>query len=118
MKFPEYFPEGCPPQNAEPESIEAYRLCKTESITRVDFYSFYELGKNIKGNINGYGVSVIGNYGEASTLSKMPTHKKEYLACGVTDPDCGVVLRTPSRNLSSHITWWLYEDATPEKYFK
>ena len=62
--------------------------------------------------------SVLSDEQEANVLASMPAHRKDYLARGCTAPICGEILRTPSRNSSSHITWWLYENATPEKYFK
>lgn len=118
MRFPDYFPEGCPPSEAISKEVEVFRMCKSNVIEHSDFLSFYELGKNINGNVNGYGISVICDSGQAHTLSQMPAHRQEYLAKGSTKSDCGVILETPSRNISSHITWWLYEGATPEKYFK
>lgn len=118
MKYPDYFPSNCPPVEACAEEVPAYRMCKTNCITRSDFQSYYEMGKNFGGKINGYGVSVLSDEQEANVLASMPAHRKDYLARGCTAPICGEILRTPSRNSSSHITWWLYENATPEKYFK
>ena len=118
MKYPDYFPVNCPPKDACAEEVTAYRMCKTDNIDRSDFQSYYEMGKDFGNNVNGYGVSVLSDIKEASVLAKMPAHRKDYLAQGCTASICGEILRTPSKNKSSHITWWLYEDATPEKYFK
>lgn len=118
MKFPSYFPPNCPPDDAEAREVNAYRICKSSNISRADFRSFYEEGKDIKGKIQGYGISVFSDGKEAITLLKMPTHRSQYLAKGITSMECGVIKPTPSHSWSSHITWWLYENATPEKYFK
>lgn len=118
MKYPDYFPQGWPPDDAVAEEIEAYRICKTSIIAHSDFRSFYEEGKNIRGNILGFGVSVLSNIKEANTVLKMPAHRKEYIAKGVTKANCGVIKYTPSSKHSSHYTWWLNEDATPERYFQ
>ena len=57
MKFPSYFPKGCPPQGAKNIEYEAYRICKNKNILREDFLSYYQLGlakdsKNIKKHKN------------------------------------------------------------------
>ncbi len=118
MKYPNYFPQGCPPDDAVAKEIDAYRICKSSIITHSDFLSFYEEGKKIYGNILGYGISIFSNINEAYTVLKMPAHRKEYIAKGITNSDCGVIKYTPSSKHSSHYTWWLYENATPEKYFQ
>ena len=61
MKYPDYFPSNCPPVEACAKEVPAYRMCKTNCITRSDFQSYYEMGKNFGGKINGYGVSVLSD---------------------------------------------------------
>lgn len=117
MDFPAYFPQGCPPSDAQEKELIAYRLCKSNPVVISDFYSYYQLRLDFNG-VNGYGVSLFTDLNEAITLKKMPAHKNEMLAKGVTSHLCGLMKETPTRRFSSHITWWLYEDARPENYFQ
>lgn len=44
-----------------------------------------------------------------------------FIAKGVTDMECGPCQLTSERVIedkSSHVDWWIYEDATPELYFE
>ncbi|MCI6058627.1 MAG: hypothetical protein MR701_02090 [Clostridiales bacterium] len=116
MKFPNYFPEGCPPKDAISKEEVVYRVCKNDPITRKDFASYYELGKG-KHDVKHYGVSVFSNCGEAKTICLMPNHRQEFVAKGKTVEECGVIKATPSNKNSSHITWWLYEEARPQEHF-
>jgi len=116
MKFPDYFPEGCPPEDAISKEIIVYRICKNNPIERKDFASYYELNKG-KSDIKHYGVSVFSNSNEAKMICLLPNHRQEFIATGKTAEECGKIKLTPSIKSSSHITWWLYENARPEKYF-
>ena len=82
----------------------------------LDFDSYYELGKG-KSDVKHYGVSIFSNCGEAKTICQMPNHRQEFVAKGKTVEECGVIKATPSNKNSSHITWWLYEEARPEEHF-
>ena len=103
-KFPDYFPKNCPPTDAVENEIQAYRICKSNPVAHSDKF---------------YGVSLFTDANEAKAIAKMPNHKNEFIAVGITKAECGVVKHTPpySNPASSHITWWLYEGAKPENYF-
>lgn len=116
MKFPNYFPKDCPPKDASPKELIVYRVCKNNPITRQDFASYYELGKG-NSDVKHYGVSVFSNSREARVICSMPNHRLEFIAEGKTADECGVIMKTPSHKNSSHITWWLFENARPEKHF-
>lgn len=118
-KFPDYFPKNCPPTDAVENEIQAYRICKSNPVAHSDFLSYYELGKPIKSTDKFYGASLFTDANEAKAIAKMPNHKNEFIAVGITKAECGVVKHTPpySNPVSSHITWWLYEGAKPENYF-
>lgn len=122
MKFPSYFPKGCPPQGAKNIEYEAYRICKNKNILREDFLSYYQLGlaKDSK-NIKKYGISLDTNREHLIGLLGLPAQKNRGMKCvakGITKKNLGVVLLTPSSQYQSHLTWWLKEDADPENYFK
>ena len=119
--YPEFFPKNCPPIEAIDEEIESYRLCPNNEISHYDFLSFYELGKLKHSNdIKKYGVSLLTDYQQSIAMLGMPKYKKsnnKYIAKGKTAKGLGVVLRTPSKDLSTHITWWLKINSQPENYF-
>lgn len=117
MNFPDYFPNGCPPEDAKAIEILAYRICKNNPITHEDFLSYYELGKRFNG-VNGYGVSLLVDLKEANTILAMPAHRRDLIAKGLTARECGVLKQTSSNIRKSHFTWWLYEKAEPEKHFE
>ena len=119
MQFPEYFPVGCPPCDAKTDSDKVlYRFCfKPDEITEMDFKSYYQLGIPFKG-IKGFGLSMLSSKNEAKEYLKLPTTKKFKGLCVGTSGEDGVWLETPSDNIYSHITWWLYKDVTPWKRFQ
>lgn len=122
MNFPKYFPQGCPPSDARAEEIIVFRICNSSQITHNDFKSYYELGKrwiNPK-DFRYYGVSVFKDKNETQMLLGMPNNKNKYIAEGITSKNCGVIKQGTSnnKNSTSHITWWLFDGAEPEKYFK
>ena len=118
MKYPEYFPQDCPPEDAQTLEIEAYRGCQNNVITRDDFKSYYELGKKCN-KVEAYGVSLFTDFREVQVMMAMPNFRLNhpFIAKGITKSECGEIKYT-GKNHKSHITWWLYEDSTPEAYFQ
>lgn len=121
-KYPDYFPEGCPPSDAVNDEIEVFRTCINEDkVTSDDFKSYYEMdNERWKNNINAYGLSVMLKQEDCVKLMKLPGMRKKFksIAKGKTYNSMGVIKQTPSKTYKSHYTWWLYEDAEPEKVFK
>ncbi len=122
MRYPNYFPKGCPPKEADNTERIVYRICKDANINHTDFLSFYEMGiMQNSTDIKKYGISVNKNKDELITLLGMPSQKNKNMKCiakGITKKDLGVSAQTPSNTMPSHITWWLKENADPENYFK
>ncbi len=118
MKYPEYFPKDCPPSDAQSLEIEAYRGCHNETVTRDDFKSYYELGKG-SNKAEYYGVSLFTDFEEVKVMMSMPNFRRNhpFVAKGITKAECGEIKYT-GKSHKSHITWWLYEDATPEINFQ
>lgn len=122
-QYPDFFPDGCPPNDAESMEIKVYRLVKGDKITKSDFMSFYEEGRDARSPIFPYiefGLSVNSEYDELKKYWRgSPALKKKFkqIASGLTHKNTGVVKPTPSKMQKSHYTWWLYKDAKPEKYF-
>ncbi|WP_077356116.1 hypothetical protein [Virgibacillus halodenitrificans] len=121
--YPKFFPDGCPPEDAEPMELKVYRLVKEDKISKDDFKSFFEEGRdarNPKLPYVEYGLSVNTKYEEIKKYWRgNPALKKKFrnVASGLTYKYTGVVKPTPSKAQRNHYTWWLCKDASPENYF-
>lgn len=125
-RFPENFPEECPPEKAKIEKIYVYRLIKGDNPEENDFKSFIDMKK--KFNVNKkypfieYGISVFTDYKELNNMRLGSILlKKNYksLAGGYTYLCTGVIQYTPGKTRNfSHVTWWLYRNINPANYFK
>jgi hypothetical protein len=122
-KFPNFFPNLCPPKEAKEENILVYRLTKNNPPIAEDFLSHVLLNPNkTYTDIRAYGLSVFWDYNEIkNALNLNPRLRKfKYISYGNTFEYTGVILRTSDEksNSKSHTTWWLYEDIYPHTYFK
>jgi hypothetical protein len=121
--YPEFFPEGCPPEDAQPMEIMVYRLIKGESIDNEDFKSFFELGRDARHPtfpFIEYGISINTDYQELKSYWRgSGALKKAYknIGAGITQKNNGVIKYTPTKQQKSHHTWWLNKAAKPEDYF-
>ena len=120
-KFPDYFPEGCPPASAKDSEITLYRLCKDMVPCKADFVSFYLINpEKYRNCINAYGLSVFPSIEDCNIArSKAPRlRKKPYSAKGENNEDRGKYVFTPSNANPNHITWWVYEGVEPHTFFE
>lgn len=135
-KYPESFPENFErdllPKGAKKENIPVYRVIKYGKIDRVGFIGWYEevlrglipLPKR-KINLEDpgiYSTSCNVEYSEAQYMLKvfMRHHPRVFIAKGETESSCGPSQLTSEREEreDTHVDWWIYEGAEPEKYFK
>ena len=119
--FPSYFPEGCPPEDAELRELKVYRFCVDNEISKDDFRSYYEINPiKYSGNPLAYGLSVYTDEDDCKQAFKTPGIKKKFknYAQGQTYQDLGKIKHTPGRSGQSHHTWWIYEGKEPYKFFK
>ncbi|GAA0435383.1 hypothetical protein GCM10008983_09950 [Lentibacillus halophilus] len=122
-QYPDFFPVGCPPSDAKPMEIRVYRLVQGNTITKEDFKSFIEEGRNgsnPKFSFTEYGLSVNLKHEELRNYRRaVPALRKKFknIAYGITYKDKGVVKSTPSAKQENHYTWWLCKDAEPESDF-
>lgn len=127
-KFPVGFPDDLLPEGAKEENIEVYRICRTGYVDRDSFLPTYldELSKTKendgkKQDIGFYSLSTYEKPRDARNKFKFFRGKQPsaIIAKGVTDRSCGVTQRTKERKKTkdSHVDWWLYEGATPHKFF-
>ena len=127
-RFPNYFSKFEIPEWARPQIIKVFRACATGSIDRESFLNSYEennfevLAGVEETNPSMYSLSTYKKFKDVrrymTTTSK---YKKPYLiAVGNTNPKYGVCLETKEwkkmngeKSKSSHVDYWLYEDAEP-----
>lgn len=121
MRYPNYFPKGCPPKDAKNVEIDVYRMCKNSKVSHSDFLSYYELGKaKDLSDLRVYGISLDKDFEKIKAMMGMPFAKHNNFNCiakGITKKGMGKILATPSNNSRTHITWWLKEGSTPEEHF-
>lgn len=121
-KYPSYFPDNCPPDEATDEEKLLFRLCTEPTLSEKDFVSFYlkNPGK-WKDNIQAYGLSVLESVDDCiSARRKNGYLRKKYPFCasGMNNSDRGRILNTPSDTNPNHYTWWVYENVKPHTFFE
>lgn len=129
--FPTDFIECILPKEAKDTKFDVYRIIKFGKIDRQAFLSTAEevyLGLRPVGKKDNtkdpsyYSTSCSLKIEDLCKLLKL-TMKREpraFIAKGVTEPSCGVSQLTEERtgDKSNHVDWWIYKDASPEKYFE
>ncbi len=119
-----------PPINACLENVSVYRLVKSRTeLLEDDFLA--SIDADIKENKlregcvrddRYYGVSVFEELDDVKALLlKVPHFKTKFeaIANGITKDEDGCIRRDKRNGYSStsHLTWWLFENAKPETYF-
>lgn len=119
-RFPDFFPEDCPPDSAKPEENNVFRLTRNP-IEEKDFLSQHLLGgkrEHPSCKCAKYGISVFTSYDDVKKLQKCSPHmRKKSISRGKTLPGYGIISKTPW-NYKSHCTWYLYEGVNPYKDFE
>jgi len=132
-KFPAGFREDLLPAGAKEQSITVYRVCPTGAVEAASFLPTY-LDKELTSikeydpdDPGTYSLSTFENLNHAQKLLKcsMKYHPAPIIACGITEPAFGPSQRTKDRienrvqraRVRSHVDWWLYDGAQPEKSF-
>lgn len=122
-KFPDYFPEGCPPEEATEKEMTLFRLCKHNYPCEEDFQPhviLYPDREEYKANVLAYGLSTLPSVEDCEHLLKISSKMRSCMKCiafGKVDGDTGKVLNTPNKNNSNHMTWWVYEGVKPHTFF-
>lgn len=130
--FPDNFETAILPKEAKKENKRVYRIIKYGIDNRDSYVGTYE--EMCKGLIprkkridltdpSLYSTSCNIEYDEAEYVLDimMRHHPKAVIAMGETEGKCGPCQLTANRepdNHSSHVDWWIYEDAEPQKYFQ
>lgn len=124
MQFPDYFPDNCPPDTAQPATGTVYYLVKNDPPTPDDFLSKRQKNPNLRfrpdeKECQACGISV---YTEIEDLlnvrQRYPDMGNMKPAVGNLTPNLGVLQPTPSKKSPSHHTLWLAIDAQPWTVFQ
>lgn len=122
MKFPEYFPKGCPPVNADIMNINVFRYIEGDVPKPDDFLSYYQLGKKVsKAKIQQFGLSVHSSEEFSMHYRKVNGFiKKKYkgIAMGYACINKGVAEDTSNKNNPGHLTWYLFAGIEPSSEFE
>jgi hypothetical protein len=114
--WPPHYPESCPPEDARPADIKAFRFVDGFPCSGPDFVSVQERNphRDYGNRCKACGLSVFLSIEDALGMQKrIPGFRKKRLAVGALTPDDGVVKATPSQNEPSHHTWWMPIEAKP-----
>lgn len=111
MNWPSFFPNKCPPDNAEHVNKSYFRLVKTNPPTSADVLSNKELQPEKdwgSSTCKACGLSIFIKREDAEkTRKRIPALRETHIAIARVTKDSGVVAETPSRDATSHCTWWL-----------
>ncbi|MCL2049780.1 MAG: hypothetical protein FWG87_13755 [Defluviitaleaceae bacterium] len=125
-EFPSYFKNFKLPDGASESSIEVYRACKTRKVEKPSFLPTFEENNFCEPENptepSEYSLSV---YEKPKDVKRFASLNGNYsppwkIAKGTTEPCCGRVQRTSERTKekTSHVDWWLYENALPHEHFE
>jgi hypothetical protein len=109
VNWPSFFPQSCPPSEAEDASAEVFRLVYSSPPSASDFRSYAEkLPDKWRGNCKASGLSVFTDKADATRLiRRVPgmLAPGSSLASAILTPAAGKLMHTP-KDGNSHHTWW------------
>ncbi len=120
LEWPDFYPENCPPAEAEPASGTVYRLVKHNPPQAEDFLSTWEEfpGRFPKPATINSGVSVCTDLQDIDRLTKRYGHlRNKKTAKGELNPQLGMIQETKASG-KSHVTWWIPIGAEPWLVFE
>jgi len=129
MTWPDYFPDGCPPQDAVAASGTAYRLCLKRAvggIARAKEFRPHKLFPDPttgKAECHRCDVSLDDDLQNLLKLRQTVADKvgRHYLkrvpAVGDLQPEWGAMKLTPSDDSPTHRSLWLYDGVNPHESF-
>jgi hypothetical protein len=112
---------ACPPADADDANITVYRAVRTDPPSEIDFRSWLEKGKAVRGHdktCQARGLSVLLNLKEAKHyIDAFPSEKCKFVASATLVPIHGKTKPTASAKFPSHVTWWAYPDVVRQDVF-
>lgn len=117
MKFPDYFPEGCPPADATEAVGDVFRIVRAGEIGEADFRSHHELGIALGAPACARcGVSLFDSFDGAMHRRRLSPYLGAFISHGRLAPSAGKMkLTKPS---SGHIEWWAFEGTKRSGFFE
>lgn len=111
MEWPNHFPEGCPPDDADDAHGTVVRLVRGNPPTPEDFQSQYEGNPRRSwgdDRCRACGLSVFQDPEDARAISRrIPAFRNRHIATADLEPAMGRLKHTPSKHEPTHHTWWL-----------
>ncbi len=109
MKFPDSWPNDCPPSTAIDAAGEVFRVVKHNPPQADDFLSHQETGRlPLAPACLRCGLSVFRQSDDADHLRRLFPKIGRWIAVGRLQPADGKTQLT-SGNRPTHTTWWAYE---------
>jgi hypothetical protein len=115
LEWPDFYPENCPPAEAEPASGTVYRLVRRNPAQAEDFETPWEEYRNQfePPTIENCGLSVHTDPQDSEQLrNRIKKFRRRQIAEGSLNPTLGVIQRTRSLEKSHH-SWWVPLGAEP-----
>jgi hypothetical protein len=116
-RWPEGIPPGCPPPDAQPAAIDAYRLVSKDPPSDTDFVrpidKPHEPAETAEEECSLYALSVFTDPADVNLAQQfIPGFKKKLVALGHIEPEHGVLRQLPLSLkdrpiLHSHRDWWV-----------
>lgn len=110
IKWPDHFPEQCPPVHASPVSGNVFRFISRNAPKHKDFVSFFSINPSKDWGDNSCqanGLSVYSSNEVCAKMAKMiPALAKKKLAVAELNSNDGYIANTPSNNTKHHKTLW------------
>lgn len=110
FKYPDHFPPGCPPDDAEPASGEVYRVVRKTTPDNDDFMTQHEMNRMHRAcQCLRRGISVTSEIEDAFHLMRTVSGVGDYIVKKQLSPQDGVMKPTPMKERPSHVTWWAFD---------
>jgi hypothetical protein len=118
LTFPSDWPEGCPPEDAQPARGEVFTCCRTNPPGEMDFRTAYERGYRPDGDqCQRCGLSVSLTRSDAEAIKELFPRKNKFIVVAKLHPEHGRLKPTPGPG-NTHHTLWKYENASFHTLFQ
>lgn len=114
-KWPDHYPDRCPPSNAEYPEGCLYRFVSKSVPMKEDFTSHYDINPKKdwgEKECQAKGLSVFGTIEDCLLIAaRVPALRKKVISKAVLSADENLVADTPSNQSQNHKTLWSTQDA-------
>ncbi len=124
MKWPEYFPQDCPPDDAREASDRVYRFIEQDRPTPEDFLTVRELYPTRKfpeteKECRACAISVFASKEDLRLTRRFGRFRNAKIAIGYLTPEAGILKHTPTpKTNNSHHSWWTPIGVEPWTFFQ